>query len=499
LNWADMGVQIIQFHRGDRRERGELRQELSLVFFSALSAVSSGAGGKKIFSFVLVLAIALMTAVGATGARGADFQNNTSAIDAALAAAQSDVAAGKSPEGDCRRAETLVAQLLAAKTIDAATAKTYQSQIAFVRSLADDAALTVKLKQLDRDLSALEVKVSDERPKLRSPVADPIEARQLDETLWAAISAIGARLEVLPQDDQRVVAMGNRLAPLRDELTAAQVLLAQRQAAMDQGMNPTTMQAGMPAGMAGGITGGMAGGITGGMPGGITGGMPGGYGAPTASVAISPGQPAVISSVEISPPANAAAVSGSAASGSGLGIPRSAAEPGAVETSTSASPGVSMPIQRVELLPELPPMGRSARSGISRIKSAPTRLAWTLTGLLAAGLAYIKSRSPEQVPEPRIGTAAVSAWAIFLTQVDLLGLVLAILGMWWLCSAPQDGLVAAVALIACGLLAAGDVLTRRLGLSATAPQTARRFAGPTATAAAFIFALHLIMGGAGFI
>jgi hypothetical protein len=472
-----MGVQIIQFHRGDRRERGErgeLRQELSLVFSSALSAVSSEAGGKKNFSFVLVLAIALMTAVGATGARGADFQNNTSAIDAALAAAQKDVAAGMSPEADCRRAEALVAQLLQAKTIDAATTKMYQSQIAFVRSLADDTALTVKLKQLDRDLSALEVKVSDERPKLRSPVADTALARQLDETLWAATSAIGARLEVLPQDDQRVVAMGNRLAALRDELTAAQALLAQRQGAMDQGMNPATM----PAGMAGGITGG----------------MPEGYGAPTASVAISPGGPAVISSVEISPPANVAA--GNVA---GLGIPRSAAEPGAGETITGVSPGVSMPIQRVELLPELPPMVRSQRSAIWRIKSAPTRLAWTLTGLLAAALAYIKSRSPEQVSEPRIGTAAVSAWAIFLTQVDLLGLVLAILGMWWLCSAPQDGLVAAVALIACGLLAAGDVLTRRLGLSATAPQTARRFAGPTATAAAVIFALHLIMGGAGYI
>lgn len=426
-------------------------------------------------------AIALLIAMTVPGIcrAGAAAQTNppaTSVIDAALAAAQSDVAAGKSPEGDCRRAEALVAQLLQAKTIDGATAKMYQSQIAFVRSLADDAALTVKLKQLDRDLSALEVKVSDERPKLRSPVADPVAVRQLDETLWAGISAIGARLEVLPQDDQRVVAMGNRLAPLRDELTAAQVLLAQRQAAMDQGMNPAT--------------------------------MPAGYGAPTASVAISPGQPAVISSVEISPPANAAAVNvagvnASAVNTGGLGIPRSAAEPGAVETSTSGSPGVSMPIQRVELLPELPPMGRSQRSAIWRIKSAPTRLAWTLTGLLAAGLAYIKSRSPEQVPEPRIGTAAVSApvsaGAIFLTQVDLLGLVLAILGMWWLCSAPQDGLVAAVALIACGLLAAGDVLTRRLGLSATAPQTARRFAGPTATAAAVIFALHLIMGGAGFI
>jgi hypothetical protein len=394
----------------------------------------------------------------------------TAAVDAALAAAQRDVAGGSSPEADCRRAETLIAQLRQSKTIDDATVQLYQSQIAFVRSLADDAALAVKLKQLDTDLSALEVKVSDERPKLRSSATDPVEARQLDEKLWPGVSAIAARLEVMPQDDARVVAMANRLAPLRDELAAAQLLLAQREAGLEQGMNPSTMPAAALAP------------VNADLPPPTSGATP-----PPLTL---PARAAVVSSVVISPPASARTVSVPTGA---LSIPRSAAEPVAIES--------SVPIERVMVMPAGRPIGQLARPAArsARGSNPATRLAWTLTGLLAAGLAYLKSRSPEQMIEPRGGSAAISGWAIFMTQIDLLGLVLAMLGVWWLCSAPADGLVAAAALIACGLLAAGDVLTNRLGLSSSAPQTARRFAGPTATAAAVIFALHLLIGGAGFI
>jgi hypothetical protein len=131
------------------------------------------------------------------------------------------------------------------------------------------------------------------------------------------------------------------------------------------------------------------------------------------------------------------------------------------------------------------------------------RLAWTLTGVLAALLAFSKSQLDDETPGSLPGNAgaATSArlYAFSRIQLDPVGLILVALGAWWLLSSPSAALVPAIAMILCGLLGAIDLIGNRLALSQKLVETAHCIAGPASVAAMFIFIVHLFIGGAGFI
>lgn len=510
----------------------------------------------------------------------------TAPLDAAIDSASRDVSAGISPESDCRRAESLLRQLQQSRAIDDATAQQYESQIAFARSVAADAVLTKTLKVVDSELAALELKLSDLRPRLLGRAADPTDARQAADELSAAARPVAETLNKLPQDDARVASLARRLAAVRQELSeaaarqttgpAAQALRQQWDqsiaptagwqaervqplSSLTPGADPTASLTqthaliraadrllALPA-LAGAADGGdadlttLADDIRSARQSAITKSAvaiesflddadrtaPARGAAATEAASLDQVAQALRGNLSMLP--DAAGLAARAQRGADLrralaaattpaipAIRTSAAEPSPIrDTSESAivlptiaaskpiaisAPAVSAPVipapvaaPPISISPSAPPPATAPRL---RTRLG-TRLAWTLTGLVAAALAFFKSRT---LPTPKTpARAKTTAWSLFLSNLDGAALVLALLGIWWLCSAPYDGLLSAAALIACALLAAGDALARHLPLSKSFPETARRLAGPTAAAAAIVFTLHLVIGGAAFL
>src|SRR3984885_11296371 len=70
-------------------------------------------------------------------------------LDALLADASRQVAAGHDPKADCDQADALLAGLEKSASINAAVVMQYQSEIAFVRATANEARQAISFKQLD--------------------------------------------------------------------------------------------------------------------------------------------------------------------------------------------------------------------------------------------------------------------------------------------------------------------------------------------------------------
>lgn len=121
------------------------------------------------------------------------------------------------------------------------------------------------------------------------------------------------------------------------------------------------------------------------------------------------------------------------------------------------------------------------------------RILFVLAGLAAAGLAFLKAR-PEVATVAGSTGGAANAVAKVSGNLDMIGIVVAVIGLVWLLTGlVYKDMLPALAVTACGLFAASDLLKSK-GVPAATVDKLKPFGAILAIATAALVIVHLVVG-----